>query len=130
MAAGRELELGLRLLDHQIVDREGWLAGNVDDLELTRSEDGTQLFVTAILSGPGALWQRMGRRRLGRWLERAHALVEEGARSRIPFSLVRDLGPQVTVTALDRDLGNHDAERWVREHVIAHIPGNRHEPPE
>jgi hypothetical protein len=128
--AGRRLELGLRLLDHQIVDRDDWLAGNVDDLELTESDDGRDLYVTAIFSGPGVLWRRMGARRLGRWLEHTHSLVAGSHRARIPFSRVVDIGPHVKVALRDEEVGSHDAERWAREHVTSHIPGSRHRPPE
>ena len=36
-----ELDLALHLLDRQIQDAEGALVGKVDDIELTRSADGT-----------------------------------------------------------------------------------------
>jgi hypothetical protein len=32
--AGRALEAGLQLLDRQLIDKDGRLAGKVDDLEL------------------------------------------------------------------------------------------------
>jgi hypothetical protein len=63
---------GLQLLDRQLVGHDGKLIGCVDDLELSGSENGEQLYVTAILSGPGALAYRLGLRRFGRWLRRAH----------------------------------------------------------
>lgn len=129
MSEGRRVDLGLRLLDHQLVDRNDWLAGNVDDLELTPSDDRAELYVTAILAGPGVLWQRLGRRRLGRWLERAHARVDPDTPTRIPFSRVRDLGPQIGLNVVADELAPHAAERWARDHVIARIPGARHEPP-
>jgi hypothetical protein len=129
MTNGRRVELGLRLLDHQLVDRDDRMAGNVDDLELTPSEDGTQLYVTAVFAGPGVLWRRLGRRRLGRWLEAAHARVDPDTTTRIPFSRVRDLGPQIRLNVVADELAPHAAEQWARDHVIAHIPGARHEPP-
>jgi hypothetical protein len=51
--AGRVLEAGLHLLDRQLVDSDGRLAGKVDDLEIELPEGGSPL-VTAILAGPGA----------------------------------------------------------------------------
>jgi hypothetical protein len=57
-----ELDLGLGVLDHQLVDIDDRVCGKVDDLELDlEHKDGAR--VTAILSGPGA-WR--GRGRLGR----------------------------------------------------------------
>ena len=37
----RELDLGLGVLDHQLVDRDGRNCGKVDDLELKGLSDGT-----------------------------------------------------------------------------------------
>ena len=72
MTAGRTLWAGLRLLDRQLVDRNGRMTGMVDDLLLSPSEDGQHLYVTAILSGPGALAQRLDRRRYGNWMQIDH----------------------------------------------------------
>ena len=44
--AGRVLEAGLQLLDRQLVDRYGRLAGKVDDLELELPEGGGPPLVT------------------------------------------------------------------------------------
>ena len=60
----RRLWAGLQLLDRQLRDRNGMLCGKVDDLELARDEDTGALTVRAILSGPGRLASRMGRRRV------------------------------------------------------------------
>jgi hypothetical protein len=60
--SGRVLEAGLHLLDRQLVDADGRLAGKVDDLELEFPEGGGPPVVTAILAGPGALSRRSGSR--------------------------------------------------------------------
>ena len=63
---GLVIDAALELLDRQLVDSDDSLAGKVDDLELTPSEDDPHvLYVTAILSGPGALGPRLPGR-LGR----------------------------------------------------------------
>ena len=127
--AGRVLYAGLRLLDRQMLDRDGTPCGNVDDLELARGDDGTTLYVTGIHSGPGALLQRMGRHRLGRWLQWAHArIADEGAElSHIPFEHVRDLdGSHVTLGLGREQLATFALERWMCDHVISHIPGADH----
>lgn len=72
----------LHLLDRQVVDLDGLLAGKVDDLELTEYADGS-LVVTGLLLGPAALVPRLGGRLgsalLGAWgrlgLTRAGRLV-------------------------------------------------------
>jgi sporulation protein YlmC with PRC-barrel domain len=58
----------LQLLDRQILDSEGAMAGKVDDVELT--EDAPlQLRVTGILVGVPALLPRLGSHRETWWLE-------------------------------------------------------------
>ena len=65
-----EIDAALNLLDRQIVDKDGRMAGTVDDLELTEEPNGAP-YVTAILAGPGALSRQLGGR-VGRWLESVH----------------------------------------------------------
>ena len=127
---GRQhLWLGLHLLDRQLVDRKRELAGKVDDLELEPGADG-ELMVTAILSGPGVLARRFGRRTFGRWRERSLALTSEyGApRSAIPLSEVVEIGNHVDLAVDREDLAGFSTERWVQDHVISHIPGSGHAP--
>ncbi|GAA1528591.1 hypothetical protein [Nocardioides humi] len=50
-------DVGLHLLDRQVVTSDGRLAGKVDDIELLRGEDGT-LTPTALLTGLPALLPR------------------------------------------------------------------------
>lgn len=127
--AGRRLYLGLHLLDRQLVDREGLLAGKVDDLELEPGDDG-RLSVTAILAGPGVLAQRMGRRRLGPWLQQALARLVDDHRAiqRIPLARVTNIGNHVDLAVDRHELATFATERWVLDHIISHIPGSRHAP--
>jgi hypothetical protein len=46
------IDLGLNLLDHQLLDAEGRRCGKVDDLAL-EGGPGEELQLAAILSGPG-----------------------------------------------------------------------------
>jgi sporulation protein YlmC with PRC-barrel domain len=143
MASARVLYAGLDLLDRQLRDRDGRLCGKVDDLELTKQEGSSDLLVTAVLTGPGTLAYRLGRHRLGRWLERTAQAVRatDGAGStRIPMELVHqigstldvavDAGDHVTLSMDSEEVAGFGGERWTRDHVIGHIPGSRHEPPE
>ena len=131
MPSGRVLHAGLALLDRQLVDRSGRLCGKVDDLELTEPDESGNIYVAAIITGPGALMGRVGRRRIAGWL-RSHIprmfpsdLADPG---RIPFGNVADLGNHVTLSLDDEQLATHAAERWTRDHIIRHIPGSGHVP--
>jgi hypothetical protein len=122
--AGRVLSAGLDLLDRQLVDPEGLMAGNVDDLELELREVGPPE-VVSILAGPGALARRLGGR-LGAWMASAHDLLKDPERrgpARISFGVVAGIGSQVDLTVGREDLDTFEFERWVRDHIIAKIPG-------
>jgi sporulation protein YlmC with PRC-barrel domain len=127
---GRTLDAGLHLLDRQLVDADGQLAGKVDDLELTPSEDGQALYVTAILSGGGALAARLARRQ-GSWLESiANRLFGRGDAEpvAISFGVVKRIGSSVELAAPKEELETDRPERWLRQHVIGRIPGAGHAP--
>jgi hypothetical protein len=122
--AGRVLSAGLDLLDRQLVDPQGLMAGNVDDLELELREDGPPE-VVSILAGPGALARRLGGR-LGAWMASAHDLLKDPERrgpARISFGVVARIGSQVDLTLGREDLDTFEFERWVRDRIIAKIPG-------
>lgn len=131
--AGRMLDAGLHLLDRQIIDSDGWNAGNVDDLEFAFPEDGTgPPVLTAIHAGPGALARRIGGR-LGTWIESVHARLhphEEPGPARISFGVVKRINNHVELTVPKVDLEIDRFERWVRERIIAKIPGSDRSPEE
>ena len=130
MSAGRRLWAGLQLLDRQLVDRNGRMAGCVDDLELASAEEGGHPYVTAILTGPGALAYRLRRKSYGAWMRRVTGFVSapEGDPDRVPFNRVTDIGAHVTLAVDRADLGSAAGDRWVRDHIVAHIPGSGHAP--
>jgi sporulation protein YlmC with PRC-barrel domain len=123
--AGRTLEAGLHLLDRQLIDKDGRLAGKVDDLELELPEGGGPPVVTAILSGPGALSRRLGGR-LGAWLEALANRVREGDDrhpARVPFGLVKRIGSAVDLSVAKAELETNRLEAWTRDHLIGRLPG-------
>jgi sporulation protein YlmC with PRC-barrel domain len=129
----RHLYAGLHLLDRQILDREGRYCGKVDDVELERDEATGSLFVTAIVSGPGALAYRTGHHRLGRWLQRVNAFVfpppdgdedEDHDPTTIAFGRIADIGHHVTFAGDHSETAGFSVERWVRDHLIGPIPGS------
>ena len=123
--AGRVLEAGLQLLDRQLVDRDGRLAGKVDDLELELPEGGGPPVVTAILAGPGALARRIGGR-LGAGLEALANRLREGddrRPARVSFAVVKRIGSAVELSVPRAELETNRLEAWTRDHLIAHLPG-------
>lgn len=123
-ATGRRWSAGLELLDRQLVDPEGRLAGKVDDLQLELRVDGPPI-VTDILAGPGALARRIGGR-LGAWIASVHARLHSGSGDPATISLgvVSRIDDHVTLAVSREDLATFEAEDWVRDHVIAKLPGS------
>ena len=119
----RRWSAGLELLDRQLVDPEGRMAGKVDDLELETREEGPPV-VTAILAGPGALARRIGGR-LGMWIASVHKRLQTGDSdpARISFGVVAKIDDHVTLTVSHEDVDTFAFERWVRDHVIDRLPG-------
>jgi len=117
-------DAALHLLDHQIVDRDGRLLANVDDLELVEDRRG-RLMVTAILTGAGALGPRIGGR-LGRWMVAGWARLHtapDPQPGRIDLRQVSDIGSAIRLSHFD-DRRQQSLERWLIEHVVGRIPGS------
>lgn len=109
MSGPEELDLGLGILDHQLVDSEGRRCGNVDDLELEGVSEGSPR-VTAILTGP-PVWR--GRGQLGRLA----SLFAHGQTVRVPWEEVEKIDSAVHLRKTARELrlgrGDDRARRWV-----------------
>jgi len=123
--AGRVLDAGLHLLDRQLVDKNGRLAGKVDDLELTFPEGGGPPQVTAILAGPGALSRRLGGR-FGAWLEAVANRLRDGDDdhpARIPFAVVKQIGSAIDLSVAKAELETDRLEAWTRDRIIGKLPG-------
>jgi hypothetical protein len=110
----RELDLGLGVLDHQLVDSEGRNCGNVDDLELSSLATEGDVEVTAILVG-GNAWR--GRGPLGRLLA-----AFSGDATHLPWSEVDQVSAVVKLRRTSRELrlglGEDRAAR-----LLERIPG-------
>jgi sporulation protein YlmC with PRC-barrel domain len=120
------LDAALQLLDRQLVDTDGKLAGKVDDLELTDPGDKLeQPYVTAILTGPDALCSRL-HTPLGRWLARVGArLLAFGHErpSRVPFQQVEAVGSSIRLRIAADRLATGAGEASVRQRLIGKLPG-------
>jgi len=104
-----ELDLGLGLLDHQLVDCEGRRCGNVDDLELEGVSEGPPR-VTAILVGP-PVWRGRG------WFGRVATALATGETVRVPWEEVAKIDAAVHLKKTARELrlgrGDDRARRFV-----------------
>jgi sporulation protein YlmC with PRC-barrel domain len=108
-----EIDLGLGILDHQLVDSDGHHCGKVDDLELKGVRDGTPR-VAAILTGSSA-WR--GRGLLGRLA----AAIARGRAVRIPWEEVKDVHADVELRRTAEELGVAREDRVRR--LVERIPG-------
>src|SRR5439155_10098025 len=77
-----EIDIGLQVLDHQLLDKNGRRCGNVDDLAI-EGGPGERPEVVAILVGPGYWPQRAG------LIGRIASWIGGGRRVRVPWSEVR-----------------------------------------
>ncbi len=125
MTEARELYVLVQLLDRQLIDESGELAGKVDDVELILDTDGGAS-VDALLSGPGVLATRTGHARYGPWRECLDSTIDPDgyAMTRIPMALVRSIGVAIVVSISRSRLASTGSERWVRDHIIGRIPGS------
>ncbi|MCV7115074.1 hypothetical protein [Mycolicibacterium setense] len=117
----RIVDARLHLLDRQLLDDEGAPAGIVDDLEVDGVETDVDIDpgsppprVTAILSG-----QVMMTRILGGAPPRS--MLHE-----IPWRQVASVGVTVQLSASEPPADTDWVERWLRDHIVARIPGGRH----
>ena len=118
---GQLLDARLSLLDRQVIDVDGRPVGVVDDLELTDVasplEPGTEPpVVTSLVHGPIVLERIFGGRRPD-----AHLL-------RIGWDTVAKLGSAIELAVPASAVPTPWLESWLRDRVIARIPGGRHVP--
>jgi hypothetical protein len=121
-AAGKVLDAKLDLLDRQTLDRAEVPVTTIDDLELTDPTDLAALDpnapprITAILTGPVILTRIFGGR------------PPDSRYIRIPWSLVTAIDVVITLGVDAETLDATWVSRWMRDHIIARIPGGRHDP--
>jgi hypothetical protein len=115
------LDARLHLLDRQLVDDDDNPVGIVDDLELDGVEPDTDIEpsaaapkVTALLSG-----HVLATRILGGTPPRSR--LQE-----IPWELVASARVTVKLKPTDMSFDVQWTEHWLRDHIVAHIPGGRH----
>jgi sporulation protein YlmC with PRC-barrel domain len=114
----KTIDLGLNLLDHQLLDAEGRRCGKVDDIAL-EGGPGDDLEVVAILCGPGVWRARAG------WIGRIASWLGGGGRVRIPWDEVDGVGSHVKLRRRAEELGLGRGDDRLRPYVEK-IPGADH----
>jgi sporulation protein YlmC with PRC-barrel domain len=121
--AGRTLDAQLHLLDRQVLDSDGTPVTTVDDLEISGLAAGDPIdegtpapILTALLTGPV-----LGTRIFGGRPPSSRLI-------RIPWKDVAGVGVVVTLGVRGENLDAGWVERWIRDKIIARIPGGRHDP--
>ena len=125
----RTLDAHLELLDRQIVDDHGRMVAKVDDVELTEREDG-RLVATALLTGPGALGPRIGGAvgsvSTAIWSRLSGRPASEPGR--IGVDAVSEISTAIGLKVGRRAVEVDGFEIWVRDRVIAALPGAGEDP--
>jgi hypothetical protein len=117
----RWIDAHLHLLDRQVLDAHGVPIAVVDDLELSSVPVGLEIpvdtpppVITALLSGPV-----LGTRIFGGRPPRSRM-------HRTPWEAVVDVGVVIKLAIGGATTDLTWTERWVRDRIIARIPGGRH----
>ncbi len=118
---GRLVDARLHLLDRQLLNEHEDPVGIVDDLELSGveldqdvAEGSPAPQVTALLSGRVVATRILG------------GAPPRSLLQQIPWRLVHSVGVVVTLKQTDETFDVDWVERWLRDHIIRHIPGGRH----
>ena len=118
---GRLVDARLHLLDRQLLNEHEDPVGIVDDLELSGveldqdvAEGSPAPQVTALLSGRVVATRILG------------GAPPRSLLQQIPWRLVDSVGVVVTLKQTDETFDVDWVERWLRDHIIRHIPGGRH----
>lgn len=118
---GRLLDARLHVLDRQLLDDRGEPIGIVDDLDLDGVSFGEDV-------GPGTPAPRVGGILTGQVLA-TRIFGGRPPRSRlqpVPWQLVGKVGDVVTLRHSGHPFDGSWLEHWLRDHLIARIPGGRH----
>ncbi len=118
---GRLVDARLHLLDRQLLNEHEDPVGIVDDLELSGveldqdvAEGSPAPQVTALLSGRVVATRILG------------GAPPRSLLQQIPWRLVHSVGVVVTLKQTDETFDVDWVERWLRDHIIRHMPGGRH----
>ena len=110
-----EIDIALKVLDHQILDCDGRRCGKVDDIDI-EGGPGEPARVTAILVGPGFWPQRAG------WIGRVASWIGGSDRVRVPWEDVADVEAGVILRKTAQELGLGRGDERLRP-WIEKVPG-------
>ncbi len=121
--AGRILDAQLHLMDRQVLDHDGVPVTTVDDLEVSGPALDVEIergsappVITALLTG-----SVLGTRIFGGRPPSSRLI-------RIPWKDVAEVDVVVRLGVKGEPLDASWVERWIRDKIIARIPGGRHDP--
>lgn len=116
------LNLVRDVLDKQLRDRNGQNIGRVDGIIL-EWKPGEQPEVVAVEAGYEVLARRIGHR-TAKFVNAIVRLLHIPAepRTRIAWLQIRNIGIDITIEADESEIGTQRLERWLRRHVVSHIP--------
>jgi len=112
----REIDIGLQVLDRQLLDKNGRRCGNVDDLAIEGGV-GDVPEVVAILVGPGYWAQRAG------WVGRLAGWIGGNRRVRVHWSDVAKVDAAVELKSTATELGLGRGDDRLRPYLDK-IPGS------
>ena len=117
------IDVVLDVLDRQIVDREGRPMGKADGVVIAWRR-GEPPRITHLEIGATTLARRLPRpfARALEWLARRIG-PRHGEPYRIPVSRILHVAPDIALDLDARQTPALASERWVRDHIIARIPG-------
>jgi hypothetical protein len=110
-----EFDIGLHVLDHQLLDKNGRRCGKVDDLAI-EGGPGEVPEAVALLVGPGYWGARAG------WLGKLAGWVGGGSRNRIDWAEVAKVDSAVHLKHEATELGLGRGDDLVRRY-LEKIPG-------
>ncbi|UUT36260.1 hypothetical protein [Microbacterium elymi] len=119
---GRGIDARLHLLDRQMLDRDQKPVSTVDDVELDGATIGQPVdhdqppTVTALLVGAAVLPRIFG------------GAMPRSRWARIDWEHVTALDTVIELNDAAEELDAVWLERWIRDRIIAHIPGGAHAP--
>jgi hypothetical protein len=119
-----ELHVTRDLLDKQLVDRENRPMGKVDGI-LMEFPEGRPPRLKAIEIGATVVARRVNARLeriVARWYRRLG--ISDGAPERVPLSKIVHFGNDVQLDMDAERTSVYDVEHWLRDRVIARIPGS------